>query len=470
MWYTVDVMLTGVDSVVFTGVSGCFGGTSTPKAFWKALLKKQAFFLPRAETTYGHTAEELFPGTVLPGVCAMLGENFACRADTIPLPPDLGIGDNSDYWFAAQLLHDALADAGLPLTDSRTDRIALFVGYESSFNPASVNWLWHANVIGQIVGTLQRFFPETSYEQMDALRDELTQTLPLLKRRQIELARGEGLVRNLAQAFAICDTATLCAAGESSVFVGLEAASNALKLRQCDVAVVLTLQPPLTQTQMAGEAALMPFSQKRTLAPFTATTEGTLPGEGGAAFVLRRLSDARKTGAKHLYAKLHGCAQLSGLLPEEDGLQETLRRALHRSLRRLPNGFRDIDYWEMNASGIPEEDAAEEALLNKVTANRGAHIPLLAVGSAKTGFGHTFTAAGALGLLKGILAVSHRVLPPSVTPVDETFRLCEPEQAYYWVQEARPWIASSIRPRRLAVSSLSKAGRAGAAVLEEISE
>ena len=145
-----------------------------------------------------------------------------------------------------------------------------------------------------------------------------------------------------------------------------------------------------------------------------------------------------------------------------------MRRALHRALRRLPNGFRDIDYWEMNASGIPEEDLAEENLLNRVTLNRGAHIPLLALGSAKTSFGNTFTAAGALGLLKGLLAVSHKVLPPSVTPVDESFRLQKPEQAYYWVQEARPWIASSMRPRRLAVSTLSCSGRTGAAVLEEV--
>ncbi len=462
-------MLTVTDSVVFTGVSGCFGGAPTPRALWKALLRKQGFFKARAEMGDGHTAEELFPGTVFPEVCASLGENFACRADTIPLPPDLGIGDNADYWFAAQLLHDALCDAGLPLGVTRTDRIALFVGYDSSFNPAAVNWLWHANVIGQIVGTLQRFFPTASYEQMEALRSELIDTLPMLKRRQLQLARGEGFLRHLAQTFNICDTACLCTAGEASVFAGLEAASNALRLNQCDVAVVLTLQPPINQTQMAGEASLTPFSTKRELLPFTDTTEGTLPGEGGAAFVLRRLSDARKTGV-HLYAKLHGCAQISGLAPEEYGLEETLRRALHRSLRRLPNGFRDIDYWEMNASGIPEEDKAEEALLNRLTANRGAHIPLLAVGSAKTNFGHAFTSAGALGVLKGLLALSHRVLPPSLMPVDDTFRLCQPEQAYYWIQEARPWIASSMRPRRLAVSSLSHVGRAGAAVLEEVAE
>lgn len=462
-------MLMVSDSVVFTGVSGCFGGAPTPRAFWKALLRKQHFFAPFAGVADGHTAEELLPGRPVPEVCAALGEHFSVRADQIPLPPDLGVGDNTDFWFAAQLIYDALCDAGLPPGGVQSDRMALFVGYDAGFNPAAVNWLWHANVIGQIAGTVQRFFPTASYEQLAAIRGELLGTLPLLKERQLDLATGEGVVRRLAQAFGACDTSCQCAAGESSIFAGLEAASNALRLNQCDVAVVLALQPPLTQTYLAGASALVPFSHEHELGPFTESSKGTLPGEGGAAFVLRRLSEVHKNGSPTVYAKLHGCAQLAGIPPTGlDALTETLRRALHRALRRLPNAFRDIDYWEMNASGIPDEDAAEEAVLHRMTANRGAHIPLLALGSAKTSFGHAITAAGAMGVLKGVLAVAHRVLPPSVTPVDETFRLREPEQAYYWVQEARPWIASSMRPRRLAVSSLSFRGRAGAAVLEEV--
>ena len=462
-------MLTLAESVVFTGVSGCFGGAPTPRAFWKALLKKQAFFKPLVEPeAVGHLPEALLPDTPLPEVCSALGEHFAIQADHIPLPPDVGIGDNTDFWFAAQLIYDALADAGIP-TGAHSDRMALFVGYEPAFNPAEVNWFWHAQALGQLVDTVQRFFPTADYARMEAVRSALLETLPRLKRRHVELSRGEGVVRALAQAFGACDTACLCAAGESSVFAGLEAASNALRLNQCDVAIVVALQPPFAQAQLAGEAVLTPFSTAHALAPFTSSSAGTLPGEGGAAFVLRRLGEVQQNGSPHIYAKLHGCAQISGLSPQAPGgLEESLRRALHRALRRLPNGFRDIDYWEMNASGIPEEDLAEENLLNRVTLNRGAHIPLLALGSAKTSFGNTFTAAGALGLLKGLLAVSHKVLPPSVTPVDESFRLQKPEQAYYWVQEARPWIASSMRPRRLAVSTLSCSGRTGAAVLEEV--
>ncbi len=460
-------MMTHADSVVFTGVSGCFGGAPTPRALWKALLRRQSFFVPRLDASASDTRDELLAGHALPEVCAALGEHFACRADHIPLPPDLGIGDNPDFWFAAQLLHDALMDAKLPPDNRPTDRLALFLGYEPLFNPAATNWLWHATVIGQVMNTLHRFFPGASYARLEAVQAELADTLPLLKERQLKMASGEGVLHGLAQAFSACDTACLCSAGEASVFAGLDAAANALRMGQCDVAAVVVLQPPIPHVQLLGEAVLRPFSRNHELLPFTDGTTGTLPGEGGAAFILRRAHDKREPGSR-VYAKLHGCSLVSGLAPDGDGLEESLRRALHRAMRRLPNGFRDIDYWEMNASGVPEEDAAEEYLLNRVTANRGAHIPLLALGSAKTSFGHTLTASGALGLLKGLLAVSHRVLPPSITPVDESFRLREPEQAYYWVQQARPWIASSMRPRRLAISTLAQSGRAGAAVLEEV--
>ena len=458
--------------IAIAGLSGCFAGAGTPRAVWKALLRKQCFLAPPAEAEANRQIDPLLEGCALPAVGAALGENFACRADSIPLPADLGMGDNQDCWFLAQLIHDALADAGLPPTaEGRTDRLALYVGYDPGFNPASVNWLWHANVIRQVLETLQRFFPGATHAQVEALRDELTGTLPPIKRRQLELARGSGVARHLAQLFGACDMTCLCSAGEATVFAGFEAASNALRLNQCDVAVVVAAQPPIAPAQLAGEAALTPFSDKLGLEPFVPGSTGTLPGEGGAAFVLRRLGDLSREGAR-AYARLHGCAVVSGLAPGEDGagLHESLRRALHRALRRLPNAFRDIDYWEMNASGIPEEDAAEYALLADATRNRGAHIPLLALGGAKTTFGNTFLAAGALGALKGTLALSHRILPPSVTPVDEGFLLRKSQGDYYWVQEARPWIAARTRPRRLAVSTLSRWGRAGAATLEEIGD
>ena len=171
------------ESVVFTGVSGCFAGAATPRAFWKATLRKQCFLEP-------------FPDCAAPEVCAALGDNFACRADHIPLPTDLGVGDNPDFWFAAQLVHDALTDAGLPPQPGagRTDRLALYVGYDSGFNPAAVNWMWHASAVGQILGTLQRFFPNATFDQIKRLKESLAETLPLMKRRQVELARGEGVV------------------------------------------------------------------------------------------------------------------------------------------------------------------------------------------------------------------------------------------------------------------------------------
>ena len=196
-------MLTLSEGIVFTGVSGCFAGAPTPRDFWKATLRKRSFFAPPSEEDEARLDAPLLPDCAMPPVCAALGENFACRADHVPLEPDLGIGDNTDAWFAAQLLHDALADAGLAPTaaEGRSDRLALFVGYDPTFNPASVNWLWHANAVEQIVGTVQRFMPRATFGQVAALRQELLDTLPRLKPRQIALSRAGDVARWLAQNF-----------------------------------------------------------------------------------------------------------------------------------------------------------------------------------------------------------------------------------------------------------------------------
>lgn len=457
------------EPIAITGLSCRFAGARSPRAFWKAILHKRSQFTPFA------TSEEvyrgagggagLFPGRVLPQYGAFLGALYGCSADVVSLPTDLGAGDNSDFYFISQLIHEALADAAWDAQGRGGDRISLFLGYESFLNSAGVNWLQHAAGVEQIMAVLQQVHPGVSLDALERLRGELTQALPLIKARQIELTQTGNIATRLAQSFRMSDTVMGCQAGEASVFVGLEAAVDALRDNRCDVAVVGAVQPPLSETFLMGEAGVTSFTDGGALRPFTSDTNGTLPGEGGAFFVLRRQKDVLASGAP-MYALVHGTGMVASVAESEPPV-ELLRRAMHRGMRRLPNGFRDIDYWEMNGSGIPEEDAVEVELLERMTANRGAHIPLLALGAVKTIFGHTLAASGAASLLKGVLALSHQVLPPSVTPQDDSFTLSMSEAAYYWVRDARPWIAASTRPRRCVTSTYSAAmGRAACAVLE----
>lgn len=458
-----------LEQIAITGLSAKFAGASGVRSFWKNILYKRQLFSPLSLSESAYNDVEgggIFSGSTLPKYGAFLGENYGCLGDQIQLPDDLNAGDNTDFYFISQLIHDALVDAHQNPTHPTTDRIACFMGYDPAFNPSLVNWLQHGAGIDQTMGIVQRFFPAASFEQMMLLRQEFKQALPKLLPRHIDMAHSSMLLIRLAQSFGMSDMVSITNAGEASVFAALEAGIQALQLHRCDVAIIGAVQPPLTETYLLGKAGTMAFSTQGELRPFTDMTTGTVPGEGGAFFVLRRKSDA-EAAEESIYALVHGTgvvASVPEFAQEGHSSIEPLRRALHRALRKTPNGFRDVDYWEMNASGIPSEDHVEETLLARFTANRGAHIPLLALGSVKTTIGHTMMASGAAGLLKATLALHHRILPPSVTPT-EGFHLKKTGSAYYWVQESRPWIASSIRTRRVAVSTVSELGYAGAAVL-----
>ncbi len=450
--------------VVISGVSCCFAGAPNARAFWKNILRAVPSFTPFSATEDAFRAvkaHRLFPERDVPQFGGFLKELFACSADRVPIPTDFNSGDNPDFYFTAQLLFDALKDAGLSHTHPSTDRIGLFLAYAPPFTPAHVNWLQHAAGVEQAMAVLDRFFPGAGSEQMDRVRAELTATLPPLCARQIELAQPGLFVTRLLQLAGGAGPAAICDNGDTSIFTAIQQGMDALRRHRCDVALVGAIQPPFNETTLLGHSGAVTFSRKPALLPFTAEADGTLPGEGGAFFVLRRAEDAEKAGDL-VYAQLRG----SGTAVSAEGGRQALLRAIHRGTRHFANGFRDVDYWEMNASGIPEEDAAELAVLEAVTDNRGAHIPLLALGSVKTLIGHTHIASGAASLLKAVLALNHTVLPPSATPESESFALNRPDRYSYWVTEPRPWVAASHRPRRMAVTTFSSIGIAGCCILQ----
>ena len=68
---------------------------------------------------------------------------------------------------------------------------------------------------------------------------------------------------------------------------------------------------------------------------------------------------------------------------------------------------RTVGMVEAHGTGTPVGDPIEYASLAEVYGIDGP----CALGSVKTNFGHTQSAAGALGLMKAVLAVQHGVVP-----------------------------------------------------------
>ncbi|MFF5483117.1 amino acid adenylation domain-containing protein [Streptomyces sp. NPDC012935] len=199
----------------------------------------------------------------------------------------------------------------------------------------------------------------------------------------------------------------------SSALVALHLARRSLQSGECDIAVVGGVQLALTPTghrllERAG--ALSPTGRSR---PFGATADGIVPGEGGAALVLARLDDAQRAGDPVL-------ALVRGTAVNNDGRSLSLLAPNPRTQREVITQAYDecgidpeaVSYVEAHGTGTPVGDPVEAQSLGHAFPPRADGLPRL-LGSVKANIGHLLNAAGMPGLVKTVLALQHREVPPS---------------------------------------------------------
>ena len=161
------------------------------------------------------------------------------------------------------------------------------------------------------------------------------------------------------------------------------------------------------------------FTKMRAISPdgrcktFDAAGDGYGRGEGCGVIVLKRLSEAQRDG-DNILALIRGSAvnhdgKSSGLtVPNAQAQQAVIREALaDAGVDPLA-----VSYLEAHGTGTPLGDPIEiRSAIAALCVNRPAEHALI-VGSAKTNFGHLEAAAGIAGLLKVVLALKHKEIPP----------------------------------------------------------
>jgi len=198
----------------------------------------------------------------------------------------------------------------------------------------------------------------------------------------------------------------------SSSLVAVHLACQALRNRECDVTlagganVMLT---PEASINLSKARMLSPTGRCRT---FDAAADGYIRGEGCGLIVLKRLSQARTDGDRVL-GLVRGSAvnqdgRSSGLTAPNGSAQRTLIREALQAARITAD---DVEYVECHGTGTPLGDPIEVGALLDVYGSRSEDRPL-AIGSVKTNFGHLESAAGICGLIKALLVLRHREVPP----------------------------------------------------------
>ena len=206
--------------------------------------------------------------------------------------------------------------------------------------------------------------------------------------------------------------------------------------------------------------------------PFSAAADGTMLGEGIVMFALKRIADAERDGDQ-VYAVIRGVGASS------DGRGTAIYaplpagqvRALRRAYESAGYGPETVELVEAHGTGTGAGDAAEFTALGEVFGAAGRpDRQWCALGSVKSQIGHTKAAAGAAGLLKAVLALQQKVLPPTIKVDRPNPALGLEDSPFYLNTATRPWVrpaAQDTHPRRASVSSFGFGGTNFHVALEE---
>jgi len=254
----------------------------------------------------------------------------------------------------------------------------------------------------------------------------------------------------------------------STSLVAVEAACRALQRGECEMALAggVSVSFPQRSGYLFEEGMI--FSPDGLCRPFDAQARGTRSGAGAGVVVLKRLAQALADGdtvhavIRGVAINNDGAAKAGFTAPSVDGQIEVI--AMAQALAQVEP--RSVSYIEAHGTGTPLGDPIEVAALNTVFRASTADVGFCRLGSLKANLGHLDAAAGVAGLIKTVLALQHRELPPLVNFTTANPQLDLARSPFVASAEAADW-ASDSQPRRAGVSSFGIGGTNAHAVLEE---
>ena len=256
---------------------------------------------------------------------------------------------------------------------------------------------------------------------------------------------------------------TVDTACSSSLFA-VHMACRSLHDGESDLALAGGAYVMLEPRKYAAASAQSMLSPTGRCRAFDAAADGFTSGEGVAMVLLKRLPDALRDGDRILAVVRGTAANQDGHTVHIGTPSQRAQSAVYRkALAAAEVDASTVGMVEAHGPGTPIGDPIEYASLTEVYGIDGP----CALGSSKTNFGHTQSAAGALGLMKTVLALQHGLVPPNLHFNRLPDELARIETKLFVPQETSPWIGNGSQPRRAAVSNYGLSGTNVHAVLEE---
>ena len=255
--------------------------------------------------------------------------------------------------------------------------------------------------------------------------------------------------------------------GCSTSLVAVHAACQGLTSHDCDLALAggVTVLGSRVGGYMYEEGGI--HSPDGHVRVFDARAGGTVFSEGVGIIALKRLTDALGCGDR-IHAVILGSAvnndgfdKASFTSPSPEAQSALIARA-HAAAGIEPGS---ISYIELHGTATVVGDPVEASALFDVFEGVARH--RCALGSAKSNVGHLDHAAGAAGLIKTVMALEHRQIPPMMHFEQANPAIDLENGPFYVNRELVSWPVPDGGHRRAGVSAFGIGGTNAHIVLEE---
>ncbi len=254
---------------------------------------------------------------------------------------------------------------------------------------------------------------------------------------------------------------TVCSSG----LVSTHLACQGLKTGECDVAIaggVSMILHPLKKDQIT-----MLESPDDVLRPFDKDSNGTVWGEGIASVILKPLDKAIED-RDNIYGVIKGTdinndGASNGITAPNRDAQEDLLIDLWKDIDFNPE---DLTYYEGHGTGTPLGDPIEIQSLTNAVEKFTDQKNFCPMGTVKSNVGHLVGASGVAALIKTMLMLEHREIPPTVN-YTEPNPYIDFEEAPVYINTELKEVDEKESPMTIGINSFGISGTNGHLLVEE---
>ncbi|MCG8411304.1 MAG: L-histidine N(alpha)-methyltransferase [Bacteroidales bacterium] len=254
----------------------------------------------------------------------------------------------------------------------------------------------------------------------------------------------------------------------SSSLVALHQACSSILSGETDIALaggVYVSTTPQYYILSSNANMFAPDGQCKT---FDDKANGFVLGEGCGVVVVKSLKEAKKDN-DHIYAvikssginqdgKTNGITAPSGIAQKELEI-ETLNKA--------GISAETINYVEAHGTGTRLGDPIEIDALSEAFQEFTTKKQFCGIGSVKTNIGHLAAASGIAGIIKIVMSLNNKILPPTTNFNSINNNIEIENTPFYILNKKTKWEKDSNMPRRAAVSSFGFSGTNAHFIIDE---